>query len=141
MEIKEFTEEDWDEFKEECPSNAFLKRSSCQRGKKMSAEAKARISATIRGNKRPDEVCTKISAAQRGKKLSDEHRAKIGAAQRGNKQSEEKKLTTAIAMSKAWVYVGELDEIFVSIGAAAKALGEEDSRKLKKRPDVVILEK
>jgi group I intron endonuclease len=56
-----------------------------QKGKKLSDETRAKISAAQKGRKRgptSDETRAKIGAAHRGRTLSDEQKAKIGASRR-----------------------------------------------------------
>ena len=55
---------------------------SC-RGKKLSEETRAKISAANKGKKRSEETKAKISAARKGKKLSEETRAKMSEAKSG----------------------------------------------------------
>lgn len=166
--MKELTEEDWDAIKEECLDanlrNEIKKanNSILHKGKKLSDETKKKISNTLLGKKlgpMSDETKAKLSAVMSGennpsynKKRSDETKEKMRLAKLGEKhpmygktQDEEYKLKKAIGNSKAWVYVGEVDEIFVSINAArnaCKARGiYETYGSFLKRPDVIILEK
>jgi len=63
-----------------------------RKGSKLSAEHRAKISASMRGIKRSAEHRAKISASLTGRKLSPlsaEHRAKISASMRGKKHSAE----------------------------------------------------
>ena len=54
-----------------------------RKGKPLSAERRAKISAALKGKQCTPETRAKISAALKGKPLSAEHRAKLSAAKKG----------------------------------------------------------
>lgn len=65
------------------------KQRTARLGKPMSAETKAKISATSKGRPKPTGFGDRISASLKGKPLSVERRAKISAARTGQKLSAE----------------------------------------------------
>jgi hypothetical protein len=67
------------------------KLSAAQKGRTLSEESKAKISAAKKGKTFSEEHKAKISAVNKGKTLSEEHKAKIGAASKGRTHSEESK--------------------------------------------------
>jgi hypothetical protein len=60
-----------------------LHRHPRRKGKPLSAERRAKISAALKGKQCAPETRAKISAALKGKPLSVEHRAKLSAAKKG----------------------------------------------------------
>ena len=62
-----------------------------RKGKKHSAETKAKMSASMKGIKRSPEACLNISRSKKGITVSPETRAKISAAQKGKIVSDETK--------------------------------------------------
>lgn len=98
-------------------------------GKKLSDEAKAKMSAAkigktspTKGKKLSDEHKAKISAAKIGKKLSDEAKDRMSAAKKGIKHSDEHKAKLSAAQKKKAVYCVELDKVFAGINIAAQEL-------------------
>lgn len=84
--------------------------SESQKGKHLSEEAKAKMSAAHKGkspwNKgknHSEETCLKISAAHKGKPLSAEHKTKISAANKGKPKSEEHKAKMSAAQKGKYV--------------------------------------
>ena len=59
------------------------------KGRKLSEEAKAKMSAAAKGKKKSEETCAKMSAAKKGRIVSDEARAKMSESHKGQKKSEE----------------------------------------------------
>lgn len=59
------------------------------RGRKHSAESRAKMGLAWVGRKHTPETRAKVSAARKGVRLSEEHRAAISAGQRGSKRSPE----------------------------------------------------
>lgn len=83
------------------------KMGAANKGRKMSAETKAKLSAARKGKYIPNsETRAKIGSASRGRTLSAEHREKIGAAQRGRKMTGER-LVTHLAVHKGKVVSAE----------------------------------
>ncbi len=77
-------------------------------GRKFGPEMKPKISASSKGNKRclgrvlSAETKAKMSASHIGKSVSDEFRAKMSMVHRGRKRTEENKLNNSLAMKKRW---------------------------------------
>ncbi len=62
-----------------------------KKGRKHSAEARAKMSAALKGKKKgplSEETKAKLSAAKKGKKLSEEHIAKLRAGQKRRRERE-----------------------------------------------------
>lgn len=83
---------EWKTHKENLNMPLYRKRNSeARKGRKLSDETRAKMSAAQMGNKKwcgkhhTPETRAKMSAAQKGKKLSAEARAKLSAAKMGNK--------------------------------------------------------
>lgn len=70
-------------------SAALKGRPGPMTGRKLSEEARAKISASKVGKKRPSEAITKMRASKIGKPLTALHKARIGAAGRGRVASAE----------------------------------------------------
>ena len=62
---------------------ARINNSKAQKGKKLSAEHRAKISAANKGKKFTDEAKAKMSAAKKGKTFTAEHRANLSLAHKG----------------------------------------------------------
>ena len=78
--------------------------SAAQKGRKQSAEHRAKVSAALKGRVSPmkgkkfsPEHRAKLSAAAKGKKQSAEHRAKLSAALKGRKLSPEHRAKVSAA--------------------------------------------
>ena len=65
--------------------------SASRKGKKHSAETKAKMSASMKGIKRSPEACLNMSKSKKGITISPEHRAKISARHKGKIVSDETK--------------------------------------------------
>lgn len=72
------------------------------KGKKRSAETRAKMSAAKLGKKRDPETIAKMSASAKGRVMSPETRAKISAAKKGKLKSEETKARMAEATRRRW---------------------------------------
>ena len=104
------------------------------RGRKLSEETKAKISAARKGKKgkpHSEESKAKISAANKGKKgkpLSEEHKAKISAANKGKPLSEETKAKLSASLKGR--EFSEETRAKLSAARKGKPLSEETKAKL-----------
>ena len=89
-----------------------------QKGRKMSPEFCAKMSAALKGRKLSPEHIAKMSAAQKGRKLSPEHIAKMSAVRKGIKKSPE----TLAKMSAALKGRKHSPETLAKISAAKKGI-------------------
>lgn len=103
------------------------KRSASSKGRKVSEETRKKLSQAAKGRTFSLETLAKMSAAKKGKPLSKEHAKKIGDANRGKSMSEESKAKIRESrrhMMKP-VYCFETDTTYESISEAARQLGLE----------------
>lgn len=103
------------------------KRSASSKGRKFSEETRKKLSQAAKGRTFSPETLAKMSAAKKGKPLSKEHAKKIGDANRGKSLSEETK--AKIRESRRYmmksVYCFETDTTYESVSEAARQLGLE----------------
>lgn len=103
------------------------KRSASSKGRTQSDETRRKLSEAAKGRTFSLETLAKMSAAKKGKPLSKEHVRKIADANRGKSMSEESK--AKIRESRRYmmkpVYCFETDTTYESISEAARQLGLE----------------
>lgn len=103
------------------------KRSASLKGKTQSDETRRKLSEAAKGRTFSPETLAKMSAAKKGKPLSKEHVRKIADANRGKSMSEESK--AKIRESRRYmmkpVYCFETDTTYESISEAARQLSLE----------------
>lgn len=103
------------------------KRSASSKGRTVSEETRKKLSQAAKGRTFSLETLAKMSAAKKGKPLSKEHVRKIGDANRGKSLSEETK--AKIRESRRYmmrpVYCFETDTTYESTSEAARQLGLE----------------
>lgn len=98
--------------------NIGIKADSGMRGRKASAETRAKLSMVRKGRKNTPEHNASISAGRRGVQYSAETRAKIGAASKGRKRSPESNERIREAHSKEFIVTSPSGEEFRIKGLA-----------------------
>lgn len=80
----------------------ILNKYSIFTGKKLSEEAKKKISNSNKGRQVPDALRKQISEKLKGRVFSEEHKQKISSALKNKSRTDEQKKNQAKVMSKLW---------------------------------------